>query len=577
MGIMKNKSTVVFGQSRDVVVAQIVNLINNVNGEYKDLEWDIEKSPNNTLYNNGQLLTKSGHRKTFDNNGYKYSDNYVERVSKTITNPNNDNVNQVIRGDGWFLPILSAAASIPGLIESIAVARKEDFCIYGFVFFKKDKWIGIVIDDYLFYKKQERTLLFSACNDPKITWVPLLEKAYAKCHKNYETIDRGCIRDVLVGFGGKDYKAYKTDNIKNNPIKKDKLWNSFPSDTKKNNSIFICHGVKVGYGLIQHHIYSIIRAVNFHNHYLVEVRNSLDHGKWKGLWSDERYNQEWSPWVIQKGNKRYIAELNYFLSDHDSFFMHYDDLLNQFDIIERCYYTPPTTYIGLDLTNKLVSSWWNGEYNIFYTNIGQNQPDLSIIKLKFSAQLPGDLNFLITSHGKDGTAYPKDGIGTYTIDEGQFNSLTKVITFTKCYVNCNHNVTWNYQGLYKHKLFFGTWGTENQPLGNFIIRRADKVKSSSLTGNWCGCYFYNLNDNDIDHYLMNLDFSGNLISGSGTDSVGNFKINGEILPNGSVGLIKKYTTHSWNYYGRIYGSEIYGRWGMIGTPNSGTFLMWKYE
>ncbi|CAG8693513.1 10293_t:CDS:1, partial [Cetraspora pellucida] len=70
------------------------------------------------------------------------------------------------------------------------------------------------------------------------------------------------------------------------------------------------------------------------------------------------------------------------------------------------------------------------------------------------------------------------GIGAYTIDEGQFISLSKTITITKCYVNCNHNGAWNYRGLYKHKLFFGTWGTDDQPLGNFIIRRAVKVNSS---------------------------------------------------------------------------------------------------
>ncbi|CAG8829426.1 13517_t:CDS:2, partial [Gigaspora rosea] len=135
-----------------------------------------------------------------------------------------------------------------------------------------------------------------------------------------------------------------TYDIKHNPAKKDKLWNSFPSDTKKNNSIFVCHGERVGCGLIPRHIYSIIRAVNFHNHRLVEVRNPWEHGE----------------------------KLNYFLNDYDSFFMEYDDLLNQFDVIERCYYTPPEKHTDLDLTNKLMSSWWDGEYNIFYATLGQD-------------------------------------------------------------------------------------------------------------------------------------------------------------------------------------------------------------
>lgn len=108
------------------------------------------------------------------------------------------------------------------------------------------------------------------------------------------------------------------------------------------------------------------------------------------------------------------------------------------------------------------------------------------------------------------------------------------------------------------------------------MKRAIKVESLSLTGIWHGCYFYALDNQAIDYYLMNLSFNENVITGSGTDSVGGFKINGEILPNGSVGFIKVYTTHSWNYFGQIFGSEIYGRWGTIRTPHRGTFLMWKY-
>ncbi|CAG8835161.1 17719_t:CDS:2, partial [Gigaspora margarita] len=348
-----------------------------------------------------------------ENKRYSYPDHFSERISKTVTNPRffSDtspkpaDVKQGIRCDYWLHAVISAAASIPGLIESIAVAH------------------------------------------PRITWVPLLEKAYAKCHNNYENIYWRCMRDALVGFGGKDYKAYKTYDIKHNLAKKDKLWNSFPSDMKKNNSIFVCHGERVGCGLIPRHVYSIIRAVNFHNHRLVEVRNPWEHGEWKGSWSNKRYNQEWSPWLIQKDNRHYIEKLNYFLNDQDSFFMEYDDLLNQFDIIERCYYTPPATHT-----------------------------DLSILKLKFSTQQLGDSTLSITSHGNNGIAYPKDGIGTYTIDEGKFNLSSKTITFIKRYVNCNGNAAWKYRGQYKHKLFFGTWGTHYQSFGNFIMKRAAKVE-----------------------------------------------------------------------------------------------------
>ncbi|CAG8769028.1 9905_t:CDS:2, partial [Gigaspora margarita] len=370
-----------------------MSLVNNVNDEYKDLEWDIQKD-RNILCDYSQFLTKDDLKNAHENNRYSYPDHFSERISKTVTNPR-------FFSDTYPKPFdVKQAASIPGLIESIAVARKEDSY--------KDKWVGIVVDDYLFYKTQERTLLFSECKDPRITWVPPLEKAYAKCHNNYENIYGRCMCDVL----------------------------------------FV----------------------------LLEVRNPWEHGEWKGSWSNKRYNQEWSPWIIQKDNKHYIEKLNYFLNDHDSFFMECDDLLNQFDIIERCYYTSPATHTGLDLTNKLTSSWWNGEYNIFYATLGQDESDLSILKLNFSTQQLGDSTLSITSHGNNGIAYPKDGIGTYIIDEGKFNLSSKTITFIKRYVNCNGNVVWNYRGQYKHKLFFGTWGTHYQSFGNFIMKRAVKVE-----------------------------------------------------------------------------------------------------
>ncbi|CAG8561121.1 12571_t:CDS:2, partial [Funneliformis mosseae] len=86
-------------------------------------------------------------------------------------------------------------------------------------------------------------------------------------------------------------------------------------------------------------------------------------------------------------------------------------------------------------------------------------------------------------------------------------------------------------------------GTNEQPnLGNFIIKRVAEVEKS-LTGDWHG--------------------------------VERFEINGHILVDGLVIFDKKYPRYSVNHRGRRIGSEIWGEWNIIGTPDRGVFLIWS--
>ena len=75
--------------------------------------------------------------------------------------------------------------------------------IFHFRFWKDGIWVNVVIDDYLpTIKTENGTTLFFMCSEYKNEfWSALLEKAYAKLHGSYESLDGGTyiliFRDLL--------------------------------------------------------------------------------------------------------------------------------------------------------------------------------------------------------------------------------------------------------------------------------------------------------------------------------------------------------------------------------------------
>ncbi|KAG8948316.1 hypothetical protein FRC00_008642, partial [Tulasnella sp. 408] len=137
-------------------------------------------------------------------------------------------ISQGYLGDCWFLSAMAVVASA-GLIEKICVERDEQVGIYGFIFWRDSGWVDVVIDDYLctklppweslsgreqmiYHNSREkytksarrggRNLLFARSATENETWVPLLEKAYAKLHGDYESIDGGWTAEGIEDLTG---------------------------------------------------------------------------------------------------------------------------------------------------------------------------------------------------------------------------------------------------------------------------------------------------------------------------------------------------------------------------------------
>ena len=141
-------------------------------------------------------------------------------------------IRQGAEGDCWFLSSLGSLCvdeESSRLVQKVCpdIARDEKVGVYGFVFYRDGEWISEIVDDKLYlsapdyddcndarrttwdqahfrvdpevsreqyrktYQRNSDALFYGSCTDPNETWVPLIEKAFAKAHGDYNAIDGG--------------------------------------------------------------------------------------------------------------------------------------------------------------------------------------------------------------------------------------------------------------------------------------------------------------------------------------------------------------------------------------------------
>ena len=122
-------------------------------------------------------------------------------------------------GNCWFLSAISALAEYPVRVERLfrnSHSGPNEFGIYGVNICKNGQWTDIVIDDWIPVRDGEP--VFSRAQGSEL-WVLLLEKAWAKLHGSYHSIENGLAITALRDLTGAPcflYKIAKED--------KQKLW-----------------------------------------------------------------------------------------------------------------------------------------------------------------------------------------------------------------------------------------------------------------------------------------------------------------------------------------------------------------
>ncbi|GLB43254.1 putative peptidase C2 family protein [Lyophyllum shimeji] len=342
-------------------VTQIAADCRRRNRKFRDNEFDLEFDRSRCLHGLPPSSDFPGPRVVYTPSDVQRATQIFENPSFFINGADSNDIVQGALGDCWFLSALATMSTAKGLVEKFCVARDEQIGVYGFIFFRDTAWVTVIIDDLLFtsipkfeelnhaekqlyhhdketYNKSARksgkSLYFAKSGTNGETWVPLIEKAYAKLHGNYAALSGGEAGEAIEDLTGGVTSFIFTKDI----LDIDKFWNeellranqdrlfgcAFDNlDSTRSGDAFATVN-----GLMGGHAYSVLRAVEYKGKRFVVIRNPWGRTEWTGPWSDG--SKEWTPeWLPA------LQALGHSFGDDGEFIMEYKDFLENWDQIDR--------------------------------------------------------------------------------------------------------------------------------------------------------------------------------------------------------------------------------------------------
>lgn len=318
----------------------------------------------------------------------------VKRVSEIFGKPtffgNGASSNDIVQGklgDCWLLAAMSVLTCNKQLVHDICVVQEPEVGVYGFVFYRDGEWHQTIIDDKLYlrapsydesgdvvlgmyglqhhnqeesytdlFQRGSKSLFFGQCSDANETWVPLLEKAFAKAHGSYAALIGGQTGEAIEDLTGGVTTEIYTTNILN----KDKFWYE---ELCKIGKHFVFSAAVASYrewrggdaairaerrqGIVSAHAYAVLATYEGHGQRLVKMRNPWGSSEWSGPWSDG--SKEW--------NSDWFERLNHKFGDDGVFWISYDDLLRKYKYLDRTRIFGPGWHVATQWTSCQVP--WN--------------------------------------------------------------------------------------------------------------------------------------------------------------------------------------------------------------------------
>ncbi|KAG9054724.1 hypothetical protein FS842_004317 [Serendipita sp. 407] len=337
-------------------VKSISRICRNRNTKFRDPDFDLENDESLCLKPldppSDEELSPAGVCRVTD---------IWENPQFFISGTDSSDVEQGSLGDCWFLSALASVASISGLLEKICVERDEAVGVYGFIFFRDNTWVDVIIDDQLFVqipkfesltldeqklyhgdhdvynsiaRKGNKTLYFARSKTEGETWVPLIEKAYAKLHGSYGSLSGGFAMEAIEDLTGGVCKQMPFVDI----LDPNRFWDELSSNNHSRSKLYGCALTGVDnvrsfdtarrvHGLVTNHAYTVLKAVEYKGKRFVVVRNPWGTGEWRGRWSDgaKEWTQEWTPALQVLGHK---------FGDDGQFVMEFTDFLKHWTTLD---------------------------------------------------------------------------------------------------------------------------------------------------------------------------------------------------------------------------------------------------
>ncbi|KAH8673536.1 hypothetical protein BX600DRAFT_508788 [Xylariales sp. PMI_506] len=440
-------------------VKKIIQECRRVNTRYRDPGWDIDWDLKMVK---GSCLNYLGSNK-FDVGAPRVSSSTsvpkaVKRVHEIFDKPtfmkniDSSDVKQGNIGNCWFIASLSALANVEDGIKKMCVEYDTKIGIYGFVFFRDGEWVYSIIDDKLYltspnwdspsmqrdllsqidrehedaeqnyrrtYQTGSKALFFGSNKDQNETWLPLLEKAYAKVHGDFSSLSGGWIGEGLEDLSG----GVTTEMLASDILDFDEFWENELSKVNEE-FLFGCSTglLDPGYGersgIREGHAYVVMDARTLKSgERLVKLRNPwgrLKKGIWDGPWSDG--SKEWT--------KEAQEELDHSFGNDSVFWIRYEDLLRKYQHFDRTrLFRDPDwlscqRWIGVEVPWK---SQYNEKFHITLTKESPLVLVLSQLDNRYYKGLHGQysfrLQFRIHEQGKpDAEDYIVRSHGNYLMD-----------------------------------------------------------------------------------------------------------------------------------------------------------------
>ncbi|KAG0372535.1 hypothetical protein BGX24_000132 [Mortierella sp. AD032] len=363
------------------------------NCRFRDAKFDLLNDRRNCLYNS--LISETVYA---DISGTKRIPDLFRKPVFFLNGASPDDILQGAVGDCWFVASLAVISNIPGLLEQLCVKRHEQVGVYGFIFFKDGDWVSTVVDDQLLYKinlSGRRELYFSACHDERESWLPLMEKAYAKIHGDYESLDGGYTAEGIEDLTGGTASMMFTSDI----LDRDRFWEEEMKEVNKH-TLMGCfiqfeeenpekHGIQSG------HAYSVLSVAEYEGERLVHVRNPWGKIEWNGDWSDQ--SEKWTDEAT--------AALKFEEKNDGRFWMPYKDFLRIFTTLDRCRVFDATWSVASSWIPYNVSPRSSGHYEFELTKSSKtvlvlSQPDTRYYG-SFESEFENTLSFHIYNSDGD--------------------------------------------------------------------------------------------------------------------------------------------------------------------------------